>query len=111
MPCCRIEPVALAGVAGEHLALGRKHPRHIDVKIDRHRPSFAVDTFERIHEIEVRNLCQRGRRLPLPGCVVGAGGREARIAYQETGHLVIGDVVSRRGRENDLGFEFAAGPR
>ena len=40
------EPVALAGVAGEHLALGRKDPRNIDVKFGRHRPALAVDAFE-----------------------------------------------------------------
>ena len=61
------EPVALAGVTGQHLSLGRKDRRNIDVKIDRHRPSVAVDTFERVDVIEVRNRSRAQARAPIAG--------------------------------------------
>ena len=51
----------------------------------------------------MRDLRQRRRRLPLARGVVGAGGREAGVADQQTGHLVVRDIVSRRSGENDLG--------
>ncbi len=75
------------------------------MKVDRDGPPVAVDAFDGVDEVEVGDPGQVGRRLPLPRGVVGARGREAGVANQETGHLMIGDVVGRRRRQDDRGLQ------
>ena len=66
------QPVALAGVTREHLSLRLEDAGDIDVKVDRHGPSVAIAALDGLNEVEVGDLRQRRRGLPLPGRVVGA---------------------------------------
>ena len=75
--------------------------RRHDVEVDRHRTPIAVTALDWVHKVQVRDLRQRCGRLPLPGGVVGARRREARVSNQHARHLVVGNVVRRRGGQDD----------
>src|SRR5262249_25532371 len=87
------QPVWLACMTAQHLALRREYPGDVDPEIRRNWSALAIMPPERIHEVEMRNLSQGRRWLPLPRDVVGTGRAETRVSDQKTGHLMIGDVI------------------
>ena len=95
------EPVALAGVTGKHLAFCVENSGDVNMKIDGHGAAVAVVTLDGMDEVKMRDLHERSRRIPLPRCVVGARGGKASISHQQAGHLMVCDVVRRRGSQND----------
>ena len=100
------QPVALAGVAGQHFQLEVEDRGGLDHKLRRNGPMEVIDSFERIDVIEVRDLRQRWGGVPGSGGVVGDGCAEAGVANQLTGGFVIAHVVDRGGGEDEVG----AGP-
>ncbi len=106
-PVLAEQPVSLTCVTGQHAAFRREYAADADVEIGGNRLAKAVGPFERIDEIEIRNFLEGRGGLPLPGGIVGTRRRETGVADQKTGHLVIGDVVGRGRRENDLGSSAA----
>ena len=97
------EPVALAGVAGEHPPLEVGDPRDVDEEPGGLGPAVAVEPFDRVDVIEVRDLRQGRGRLPLAGLVVGQGGGEAGVADQPARRLVVAEVVDRRRGQDEVG--------
>src|SRR5438477_3247728 len=77
------QPVALAGVAGQHLPLGREDARDVDDEIHGYRSPVPVPPLQRVDEIKMRDLPERGCGFPLAGRVIRARRREARVADQE----------------------------
>ena len=80
-----------------------KDPADVNVEIGGDRPAPAVGPFERIDEIEVGDFLEGCGGLPLSGRIVGTGCCETGVANQQAGHFVVGDVIGRRGRKNNLG--------
>ena len=96
------QPLALAGVTGEHLPLGLEDSRDIHVKVDRDGLSLAVRSFERIHEVKMRNSLERRGGIPLARGVVRARRPETGVAHQQAGHLVVAEIVDRRRGQDDV---------
>ena len=63
-PVLAQEPVALAGMTGEHLSLGREYARDIDVKVAWNVFPITVAALDWMHEIQVRNLRQAQAQAP-----------------------------------------------
>ena len=95
-------PIALAFMRGKHRALAFKLRRHIDGEIAQDLGVVAVAAFDGIGEIEMRNGGQ-GRRAAGP--VVDDGRGETGVAHQQAGGLVIGMIVGRRRRDDELGLK------
>ncbi len=97
------QPVPLAGVAGQHPPLDLEDRRDVHEKPRRLWPPVAVDPLDRVDKIEVGDLRQGGRGVPLSGRVVGDRRGEAGVAHEDAGHLVVAEVIDRRGRQHDVG--------
>lgn len=71
--------------------------------------AVSVEPFEGVHVVEVGDLRQRGGGFPLTGLVVGERRREAGVADEATGCLVVAKVVDRRRSQDDVGIGPAEG--
>ena len=97
------QPVALAGVTGEHLPLDGEDARDIDDETGRDGTAVAVDPLDGVHEVEVGDPVERRGGLPLPRDEVGQGRGEASVADQQAGHLVVAQVIDRRCGQDQVG--------
>ncbi len=93
------QPFALAGVAGEHLQLEIERGGDVEDELRLDGAAEPVETFESIHEIQMRDVIGRGRRLPLLRDVVRHAGVEAGVANQLAGHLVESEPSVNRSRK------------
>ena len=91
------EPVALAGVAGEHPPLEVGEVGHVDPEVWLDRSVVAVDSAHRVDVIQVGDLRLWRGGFPLPGLVIGQGRGEAGVADEEAGRLVVGVLVDGGG--------------
>src|SRR6266404_4118156 len=64
------EPVALAGVTGEHFEFAFKRRRHVDDEFRLNCIAEIVDSLDGVHVIQVRNFRQRRSWLPLARGVI-----------------------------------------
>ena len=100
------QPVALAGMAGEHRPLGREGARDVDVEVRGHRAAVAVDARERVDEVEVRDARNRRGGFVPAGLVVRRRCRKARICYQDAGGFMVAMVVCRGSGQDDFRGQF-----
>src|SRR5262249_3762700 len=101
------KPVALAGMATEHLDFAIDDRRDVDEETGRDEPAIVVDRADAIAEIEVRGTSEWRRGIGSAGCVVRHWPDEACVAREETGDLVVGHVILSRVSENDVGARAA----
>ena len=98
-----LQPGALRLVLLEHDALDRDLVGDVDDEIGIDQVAIAVDAAERVHQIELGDSLDGGRfRL-----VIGRARRKTGIAHQQARRLMVGRVVHRRCRQNDVGARFS----
>lgn len=101
------EPIALGGMAGEHVVFEGEDFGDIDDEVGLDGAVFAIEPFDGIHEVEVGDAIGGGRVIESGGTVVGGGGGKAGVADEERGHLVVGEIVGGGGGEDEIGAEEA----
>ena len=94
------EPFALAGMTGEHAALGLEGGLHVGYEVGLQRLAEAIHTGDGIDEVEVRNGRQGLRRSRG---VIGGGRSEGTIANQDAGGFMVAVIIDRRSGENQVG--------
>jgi hypothetical protein len=96
------QPDALALMTGQHLALGGECGADVNREIGLHRVAVAVETFDRVGVIKMGDRSQRSGRAAV---VIGSGGREAGIAHQGTGGLMVTVIINGRSRDHNIGLD------
>ena len=101
------EPVALAGVTGEHFQLQVERGGDIEDELRLDGAAEPIGRFDGIDEVQMRDVIGRGSGLPLASRIVRDAGVEAGVAEQLASHLVVRHVIDRRGGEDDVGADSA----
>jgi len=96
------QPVALAGVFGQHGSLHLKGRADIHKEVRRNRFSAAIDSGHGIHEIKMGDGSQRGSRFRRMRHIVRRRYRETGIPHQNAGRFVIAMVIHGRCCQHHL---------
>src|SRR5947209_20122095 len=67
--------------------------------------STPVLLIDRIHEVQMRYGWER--RALRQGCVIGNGSCEAGVPNKLAGRFVVGEIIARSGREDNVGAKLA----
>lgn len=83
------QPVALAGMAREHLQLQVEGRGNVDDEVGSLRRSVPIPPFDRVDKVQVRNVSGRRGRLPLMRPIIRDAGVEERVANKLGRDLVV----------------------